>query len=51
MKKLYLLLTALVMTFSANAADWFISGGFQGWAHANANYQFKPVEGKEGLLF
>lgn len=37
------------MTFSANAADWFISGGFQGWAHANANYQFKPVEGKEGV--
>ncbi|MCM1081830.1 MAG: hypothetical protein NC343_08800 [Muribaculum sp.] len=39
MKKLYLMLLGLILAMGANAADWYISGVFQGWSHCNANYK------------
>ncbi|MCM1291646.1 MAG: hypothetical protein NC201_06110 [Prevotella sp.] len=50
MKKFYMLLTALIVALSVNAADWYISGGFQNWSHCNPDYQLKPVEGQEGVF-
>ncbi|MCM1067197.1 MAG: hypothetical protein NC418_06470 [Muribaculaceae bacterium] len=50
MKKFYLLMLSLVVAMAANAANWYISGAFQGWAHANANYELKPVEGEAGVF-
>lgn len=40
MKKFYLILAALVAAMTVNAADWYISGTFQGWKHCNADYKF-----------
>lgn len=47
MKKALLSLVAVAAAFSMNAADWFISGAFQGWSHANADYQFTEVAAGE----
>ena len=33
-------MTALIVALSANAANWYISGAFQGWSHCNPNYKF-----------
>ena len=41
MKKIYLLLTALLLTLSANAADWYLVGANYGWDN-NPLYQFSP---------
>lgn len=40
MKKFLLSVGVALMAMSANAENWFISGGFQGWNHAAAEYQF-----------
>lgn len=40
MKKIYFALVSLMMCLSASAADWFISGNFQGWNHCSADYKF-----------
>lgn len=44
MKKIYMLMVGLMIALAANAADWFISGAFQGWNHCNAKYQFTETE-------
>lgn len=40
MKKIFTLLGAALVALSANAANWYISGQFQGWKHANPDYKF-----------
>lgn len=40
MKKLLLTMVGVLVAFAAGAANWYISGSFQGWSHANANYKF-----------
>lgn len=40
MKKFLLAVGVALMAMSANAENWFISGAFQGWNHAAAEYQF-----------
>lgn len=40
MKKIYFALVSLLLSLSASAADWYISGDFQGWKHCNAAYKF-----------
>lgn len=40
MKKFLLMAAAGLMAFGANAADWYISGAFQGWKHCQADYKF-----------
>lgn len=38
MKKFFLLCAAAVTAMAANAADWYISGAFQGWTNCKAGY-------------
>lgn len=50
MKKFTLMLLALVVSVAANAAGWYISGGFQQWSHCNAAYELKAVDGQAGVF-
>ena len=40
MKKLFTLLSAAIIGLTASAADWYISGQFQGWSHCDPSYKF-----------
>lgn len=40
MKKIYFALVSLLLSLSVSAADWYISGDFQGWNHCSADYKF-----------
>ncbi|MCM1290804.1 MAG: hypothetical protein NC201_06225 [Prevotella sp.] len=43
MRKIYLLLTALLVTLSVHAADWYLCGSNFGWSD-NSTYKLTPVE-------
>lgn len=44
MKKLLLTMIGAIMAFAVNAADWYISGAFQGWQHCAAAYKFTETD-------
>lgn len=43
MKKLYCALAAAALAFSANAADYYLIGGFNGWSLKQANCKFTDM--------